>query len=199
MPLVPLCQTEPLWASLAGLAGPLTGYTHCRTPRWTYAPVGLERQLTFRPYWGLLATTEFVPFSKASRTLSDELKRTAGDPPGCFKWLVQGLQPEERVVTDDQTDSILIPVRFCYIPPFLSLRCSVLDFFFKWLYPFLMLTLAFNHYWWAFCRSISGRLNRLTPVWSLSIHSGFSDNHALPGSYLMLMFRWNCEGWARES
>lgn len=84
----PLYQIVPLWTSLEGLAGPLTWVILCWTLWWTSASVGLERQLTFRPYQGLLASTEFVPFSKASRMLSDELKRTAGDPLGCSKWLV---------------------------------------------------------------------------------------------------------------
>lgn len=50
-----------------------------RAPGSISAPVGLERQLTFRPYQGLLESSEIMPFSKASRMLSEELKRTAGD------------------------------------------------------------------------------------------------------------------------
>lgn len=87
LPLPPY-QIVPLWTGLAGLVGPLTVVSFRRASQWTSAPVGLERQLTFRPYQELLASAEFVPFSKASRMLSDKLKQTAGDPLWCSKWLV---------------------------------------------------------------------------------------------------------------
>lgn len=173
-PVLPHCQIVPLWTSLVGLAGPLTGLILCRTPGWTSAPVGIERQLTFRPYQGLIASTESVPFSKSSRVLSDELneqQETLLDvPTTSFRPSSSGdnsnRRPNKRVIFN--SSQVLLLSSFWLLS------------FVRWIPSFPMLTLALEHYWSALTRSMPGRFNHLTPAWSLCILSGISDRCALP-------------------
>lgn len=48
---------------------------------------------------------------------------------------------------------------------------SLVFLVFKWIHSFLMLAIELEHYWSALSRGLSGRLDHLTPAWSLSIHS----------------------------
>lgn len=103
----------------------------------------------------------------------------------------------ERIATDDQTrvifnsSQVLLMFSFCF--------CSLLTFFlFKWIPSLLMLTLALEHYWSALCRSLSGRLNHLTPAWSLQDHQFRTFRQAcITVPYLILRCNCSCESWAR--
>lgn len=53
-----------------------------------------------------------------------------------------------------------------------------------------MLTIELEHYWSALSRGLSGRLNHLTPAWSLSIHSQTSAHYHSLSNIEMLLELW---------
>lgn len=89
--LLLLCQIVPLWTSLVGLAGPLTGVILSRTSGWTSVRMGLERQLTFRPLPRIISVHRMGALFKSQQDAVRGLKLGSRRPSRMFQ--MTGLEP----------------------------------------------------------------------------------------------------------
>ena len=119
----PHCKTVPSWTSLAGLAGPLTGVILSRTPQWT-APVGFERQLTFRPYQGIISVHWIRALFKIQQDAVRWLKADSRGPSWMFQMTSLGQPacvengnrwPNKRVISNSSQVLLWFSSRICLL------------------------------------------------------------------------------------